>query len=426
MKKRATLKFQVILIFSLVSIITAIVFLVVLERQSESMYIDQDRKQQQIFMLNVVEHVGLQTQDKEDKHYGYVILKDRVVVDSYNVELISDSYSQVEVVNKMPIGLLGIIDEEGINNIYFKGTSRDINGNLVQVITFSNGSYQREYRLETTFSVRFAFLSIILLGNVIIVLWATLLVDRINILKLQVSTLSAHNFKTPIKSDGHDEVGDLSRAIEAMRISIAKNNETKNEMLQNISHDIKTPIAVIKSYAEAIYDGVSDLEDIKVIIKQTDMLNRKVRQLLEFNKLEHIKDQRNFKDISLRPLLEQIIEQNKYRTKAQFIFEADNSSYYGIYENLHTVFSNLIDNAIRYALNEIRITVNKKRVTVYNDGEPIDEKFIKEGFNPYEKGSKGQFGLGLSIVYKTLTHFNLKIEVKNVNNGVLFTIEPLL
>ena len=123
----------------------------------------------------------------------------------------------------------------------------------------------------------------------IIILWATLLVERINILKAEVSQLNIHQFKKPIEIQGHDEITDLSRAIENMRISIEKNEEIKQEMLQNVSHDIKTPIAVIKSYAEAIYDGISDKEDLMIIIKQADILNKKVRQLLELNKLEYLK-----------------------------------------------------------------------------------------------------------------------------------------
>ena len=54
------------------------------------------------------------------------------------------------------------------------------------------------------------------------------------------------------------------------------------------------------------------------------------------------------------------------------------------------------------------------------------KNLLKIPLSHTKKGSKGQFGLGLSIVYKTLSHFNLKMKVENINNGVMFTIEPLL
>jgi two-component system sensor histidine kinase CssS len=71
------------------------------------------------------------------------------------------------------------------------------------------------------------------------------------------------------------------------------------------------------------------------------------------------------------------------------------------------------------------ITLKNKKLTFYNDGEPISQKFIDQHFRPYEKGQKGQFGLGLSIVQKTCEHFNLMLKVQNIKDGVMFTIEPL-
>ena len=59
---------------------------------------------------------------------------------------------------------------------------------------------------------------------------------------------------------------------------------------------------------------------------------------------------------------------------------------------------------------------------IYNDGKHIDEQFIEFGFKPYEKGSNGQFGLGLSIVQKTLDFFDMQIKIVNEEVGVSFII----
>ena len=65
-----------------------------------------------------------------------------------------------------------------------------------------------------------------------------------------------------------------------------KNNEdTKKEMIQNLGHDLKTPIAVIRSYAEAIQDGIEGVESTDLIIKQSDLLNKKVKQIIEYSKI---------------------------------------------------------------------------------------------------------------------------------------------
>jgi two-component system sensor histidine kinase CssS len=94
-------------------------------------------------------------------------------------------------------------------------------------------------------------------------------------------------------------------------------------------------------------------------------------------------------------------------------------------ENLYTAFNNIVDNALRYAKSKIVISLKNRKLTFFNDGEPISQKFIDELFKPYEKGQKGQFGLGMSIVQKTCAHFNLLLKVENVKQGVMFTIEPL-
>ena len=84
---------------------------------------------------------------------------------------------------------------------------------------------------------------------------------------------------------------------------------------------------------------------------------------------------------------------------------------------------NIIENAVRYAVKVIEIKLKDNVLTIYNDGKHIDEKFITEGFKPYEKGSEGKFGLGMSIVCRTLSIFNMKLEVRNEEVGVTFTIK---
>jgi two-component system sensor histidine kinase CssS len=256
-------------------------------------------------------------------------------------------------------------------------------------------------------------------------MWSRITVDRVKRLQGEVSFLSRNDYRIPIEIDGNDEITDLAKTIEKMRQEIEYSEKSKQEMLQNISHDFKTPIAVIQSYAEAIADGVSDPAEAEVIIKQADMLNQKVKQLLELNKLEYLKTQDEFEPVRIKDIITNIVNNQKYRTSIEFVTDLDDSTYYGVKENFYTAFSNIIDNALRYAKTKIVITLKNKKLTFFNDGEPISDKFIEQLFRPYEKGTKGQFGLGMSIVQKTCAHFNLVLKVENVSKGVVFTIEPL-
>ena len=98
------------------------------------------------------------------------------------------------------------------------------------------------------------------------------------------------------------------------------------------------------------------------------------------------------------------------------------SKFYGSIENLETILDNLLSNFMRYAKNTIKITAKQNKLILYNDGENIDNDFLEAIFTPFRKGIKGQFGLGLSIVKKTLNLMEYDITIKNEKKGVSFII----
>ena len=77
---------------------------------------------------------------------------------------------------------------------------------------------------------------------------------------------------------------------------------------------------------------------------------------------------------------------------------------------------------MRYAKSTIKITAKNNKLVLYNDGESIDDDFLKVIFTPFRKGIKGEFGLGLSIVKKTLNLMGYDIVIKNQKKGVSFII----
>ena len=88
-----------------------------------------------------------------------------------------------------------------------------------------------------------------------------------------------------------------------------------------------------------------------------------------------------------------------------------------------SVVDNILGNFIRYAKTNITVKIAKGEITFFNDGERIKEKVLDTIFLPYVKGEKGQSGLGLSIVKKTVNIFGYDITATNVENGVLFVIK---
>lgn len=199
-------------------------------------------------------------------------------------------------------------------------------------------------------------------------------------------------------------------------------------MIQNISHDLKTPIATIKSYGESIKDGIYPYETLEksvdVIIEHADRLEKKVYSLIMLNKLGYLTDDGMAGDtLDMSAVINKAILSLKViRPELEISTQLEKIYFHGEEDPWRVVVENLLDNSIRYATHEIVITLNEKELTVANDGPLMSEERLNKLFKPYEKGTDGKFGLGLSIVYRVCTTYGYRAEAENLNNGVIFRI----
>ncbi len=305
---------------------------------------------------------------------------------------------------------------------YFYETRDETNFRLVLTDTkYTNARVQSTVLINCTI-----FLGVMLLTICVLFFWSNGLAKRLKKIQNHILLLPSSKYENEYVDNGMDEVGTLSRSVEHMRKEISTNEKTKQEMLQNLSHDFKTPIAVIKTYAEAMVDGVEDVNSATAkIIEQADILKNKVNKLLQYNSLEYLSKDKEFEDVVMNEIINDLVKNYKYQL-ADIDFELDledDVTFKGYRENWYTVVDNIIDNAKRYAKTKIKIVLRKGYLRIYNDGEHISEDFINSSFKPYEKGSKGQFGLGMSIAQKTIYFFGMKLVVKNEEVGVSFIIE---
>ena len=310
------------------------------------------------------------------------------------------------------------------NKGYYYYVSSDNDSMKIAIV---NDNYYRVLRSNFMTKIVAIFLVIFFIIGVIVFFWSRNLVKKIEKLKAKVDNIDNDNFDHRINFKSDDEVRALGNSIEDMRLNLKVQDEYRSNMYQNISHDFKTPLTVIKSYIEAVNDGVEDKDEaFKVINEQTDKLEKKVYSLLYLNKLEYLKNDTNTekKQIDISEVINSSIQKFKFQRKdVKISASIDNSKFYGTFDLWETIIDNILNNFIRYADKEIKITVKKNVITLYNDGPKIDESIVNDMFTPYKKGLKGQFGLGLSIVKKTLNLLDYDIYAENQKKGVSFIIK---
>ncbi|MBE6152825.1 MAG: HAMP domain-containing histidine kinase [Firmicutes bacterium] len=344
--------------------------------------------------------------------------------------LISENANDILKINNYEKLLSKINGEKGkfkLNNNKFYYVANYSN-NIIK-ITITDTKLINNMRSKLFVSILPVLILTFLMILISLLIWCNFVVHKINILINKVKNLNNDNYDHSSKIKVEDELQILEKTIEDVRIMIKEQESFKNEMYQNISHDFKTPISVIKSYLEAYKDGVINEEETRVIIEeQINKLDSKVRSLLQLNKLEYLKEhfQNTNEEINIVDVLNKSVEkfsvENK-KIKFKISYKKDTIMYRGTIDMWESIIDNLLGNFMRYAKNRIEITATQKRIVFYNDGEPIDETIITDIFSPYKKGIKGQFGLGLSIVSKTCRLLDYNIKVENVKKGVKFIIE---
>ena len=310
------------------------------------------------------------------------------------------------------------------NQVYYYYTLHNDN---VTKIAVTNDSYILKTKTDILNSILPVVLITFLIIAFLLILWGSIIVKKIEKLKQKIDHIDDDTYDHSLSFAVEDEIKSLEMAIEDMRISLKDQEEYRNQMYQNISHDFKTPLTVIKSYIEAVDDKVEDeATALNVIREQTSKLEQKVHSLLYLNKLDYLKNSKNIKlvPVDMENIIKTEVEKFKFhRKELNFIVECDKKSQFvGTVENWETILDNLLSNFIRYATTTIKITAKQNKLILYNDGDNINSDFLDGIFTPFRKGIKGEFGLGLSIVKKTLNLMNYDIVIVNEKVGVSFII----
>lgn len=243
-----------------------------------------------------------------------------------------------------------------------------------------------------------------------------------------VKRIANRNWHDPLTISRGDEIGQLAGSIESMRRQLVQQDEAQQSLLQNISHELKTPVMVIRSYARAMQEGVYPKGDlagsIQVIDEEGERLEKLVKQLLYLTRLDYLSGHsQNKKSIDLEKLTSSIAQRLKHqRPHIDWSLELQPVSLGGDEDILRVLLENLLDNHLRYAASRLEIKLHEKvgeiLLYIWNDGSRVEPHVLCQLFQPFEKGRDGKYGLGLTIAQRIVKMYDGKISLANERDGV--------
>ena len=257
-----------------------------------------------------------------------------------------------------------------------------------------------------------------------------------------VSILAFDEFKPDLKRG--DEIGELNRALSEMAATLHTRwdserdlEDKRQQFVSAASHDLKTPLALIGGYAEAIAQDISPEENARylaAIEQETDRMNGLVREMLDYTRLDRTDELKNRKTLNLTALVRDMLTEyaplfEKRRLTADI---ADGVRIRGDETLLRRAVGCLLENAAKYSPENGRVSVrltNSRNhlLTVENDCEPIPETELPRLFEMFYRGDKardraGGHGLGLAILQKILALHGLTCKAENIKGGVRFIV----
>ena len=274
---------------------------------------------------------------------------------------------------------------------------------------------------------------------------ASKLTNPITMLTKKSKELSKGNLDVDFKVNTDiDEINDLSESLNYAENVLKTNDDIRRDLMANVSHDLKTPLTMIKAYAEMVRDLTYKNDekrnnDLNIIIDEVDRLNILVNDILNLSKLESNMDITNREEFDLIRMIKIIVERFKIFSITQdyeFILHLPNKLIiYADKQKMEQVLYNLISNAINYAYDKKKIyitVIERENIMVYiaDTGPGIRKEDINNIWDKYYKGDKKHkrntvgTGLGLSIVKNIfeLHHYKYGVISKK-NKGTTFYFE---
>lgn len=349
-----------------------------------------------------------------------------------------------------------------LDSSYYDLIGKLSNGDIVAI----RSSVKRVDDSVKVASRLFGFVGIFvtILGSIAMLIVSNKFAKPIHNMAIIAKRMSNLDFDAKVVKISNDEIGDLGKSMNEMSYRLEQtiselksaNNELRNdiesktqidemrkEFLSHVSHELKTPIALIQGYAEGLIENISDDKESRdfyceVIADEANKMNIMVKKLLALNEIECGTGGVKFERFNIVELIKNIISSSEIfvnQNDITIIFEENSPIYVWADEfMIEGVISNYISNAIHHTVKDGTIKVflervdNELKILVYNKGENIPEEDIDKVWIKFYKVDKartreyGGNGIGLSIVAASMDAHGKEYGVYNVPDGVVFYI----
>ncbi len=403
---------------------------------------------------------------------GVMLQSVQILLSNYDKEFLegrmkanrnADSVKASGVLDQTENYTLQAVDLSGKRYLECFGTMETDNGNYTFVFSAPLESFYSMSKASLSFSV-YASAVLVLLGTLLVLFFTWRVTEPIYQLNEITERMSRLDFSARYKGRSNDEIGELGnnvnemssqleRAIvqlqlanEELQRDLDEQNRTddmRKDFVANVSHELKTPIALIQGYAEGLKELGDDPDSMEyytdVIIDEANKMNRMVRKLMTLNQLEFANDGMRVQPFDIMEMITNLVQGSKKMREehnAQVTVEGpDSLMVMGDEFKIEEVVNNYYSNAYNHLdpPNKIRIFVEdlgpNVRINVQNTGKNIPQDEIYRIWVKFYKVDKartrqyGGSGIGLSIVKAIMDSHGQECGVYNVYNGVVFWFE---
>ncbi|MGX8795032.1 sensor histidine kinase [Fusibacter sp. JL298sf-3] len=224
----------------------------------------------------------------------------------------------------------------------------------------------------------------------------------------------------------------LFTALNQMSATLEKNEQAQTTYIQNISHDLRTPLMSIQGYAEGIKTGVFEdyVSAASIIAEESLRLKHYIEKMLALSRLESNMARLNIEALDWETLMTPIF--NRYRILAEergaelVSTVSDDGILYTDSVLFESIVSNAMSNALRYCKTRIEVCMYREGETtvlkVLDDGAGVDEEKVNDFFERFQSGDDGAFGLGLAIVKTSADRLGATVSLTNTPEGTCFSV----